>query len=462
MHTLIPFALSILLGISTVSAGQSAQAWVPPAPCPLCPSPHYVGPNNGTLVNSPLVPGKAFDRFIQVWLENTDFSVAASSPTFQKLAKQGVTMSSYLALTHPSEPNYIAAVSGDFWGLGDDRYFHVPDNITTIVDLLEQKNISWATYQENMPRTAHLGDFTQENYIDPSSGSSYTYFVRKHNPLGIHNSVVNDTSRAPRIRNFNDFAADLNASALPQWSFITPNLVNDAHDTSIDFVSQWLEWWLVPMLENDKFNTDRTLVLLTWDENENYAIRNNVFSLLLGKTVPKELHGTIDNTLYSHYSTLSTVEGNWGLDNLGRGDVNDTMSNVFDFVATSIKHTNTHTPLTSEPLTNLTQIFPGPLNPDMWIPFTAPPRNVSRFGGSTLVRPGLDWDVSVERAGMRPVRLAYEETPNAGFGDNIVFEHPTSSPPKSSGDTVAWYLANPTGYARCIFDALFQVLGVIG
>lgn len=39
-----------------------------------------------------------------------------------------------------------------------------------------------------------------------------------------------------------------------------------------------------------------------------------------------------DDTLYSHYSTISTVEGNWGLNNLGRGDVNATMGNVFEYV----------------------------------------------------------------------------------------------------------------------------------
>jgi len=39
-----------------------------------------------------------------------------------------------------------------------------------------------------------------------------------------------------------------------------------------------------------------------------------------------------DDTLYSHYSSISTVEGNWGLDNLGRGDVNKTLSNLFKCV----------------------------------------------------------------------------------------------------------------------------------
>jgi hypothetical protein len=32
--------------------------------------------------------------------------------------------------------------------------YHIPTNITTVVDLLEDKQVSWATYQENLPTDA--------------------------------------------------------------------------------------------------------------------------------------------------------------------------------------------------------------------------------------------------------------------------------------------------------------------
>lgn len=50
--------------------------------------------------------------------------------------------------------------------------------------------------------------------------------------------------------------------------FITPNLVDDAHDTTIDFTSDWLNFWLIPLLQNPKFNDNSTLILLTFDETE--------------------------------------------------------------------------------------------------------------------------------------------------------------------------------------------------
>lgn len=163
--------------------------------------------------------------------------------------------------------------------------------------------------------------FTQPNYLN-TSAPPYTYYVRKHNPHVVYDSITSVPSRLQRIRNFNDFAADLNASVIPQWNFITPNLVNDAHDTDIDFASDWLQFWLVPLLSNPAFNDNKTLIVLTFDETETYTINNRIYTLLLGGAVPQHLRGTTDDTYYTHYSTLSTVENNWGLGSLGRGDTN--------------------------------------------------------------------------------------------------------------------------------------------
>ncbi|KAI9450891.1 hypothetical protein BJY52DRAFT_155548 [Lactarius psammicola] len=49
----------------------------------------------------------------------------------------------------------MAAAGGDFWGCGDDNHHHVPSKrvtyISTSIDFLETKNISWASYQEYLP-----------------------------------------------------------------------------------------------------------------------------------------------------------------------------------------------------------------------------------------------------------------------------------------------------------------------
>lgn len=56
-------------------------------------------------------------------------------------------------------------------------FYALPLNVSTQVDLLEAHNISWATYQENMPFSGFSGDYAQKNYLDLSSKSPYTYYM---------------------------------------------------------------------------------------------------------------------------------------------------------------------------------------------------------------------------------------------------------------------------------------------
>jgi hypothetical protein len=200
-------------------------------------------------------------------------------------------------------------------------------------------------------------------------------------------------------RNFNDFADDVNANALPQWIFITPNLVNDAHDTDILFASQWLEFWLVPLLSDPNFNSKNTLILLTFDENERYDINNNVYSILLGGAVPQSLWGTKDDTYYTHYSSLSTVQANWALGSLGRQDTNKTVSNVFSLVANTTGYQNVNVTADQIPLTNLTGVFAGPLNAEQYVPFLAPNANaVGAGGGPVFIADGVNMDLNASTA----------------------------------------------------------------
>jgi hypothetical protein len=141
-------------------------------------------------------------------MENTDFAQAASQAVFRNLSTQGITLNGYYGVTHPSEPNYLAAAGGDFFGLATDIFEAVPTNMSTIVDLLDQKNISWSSYQENMP-TDGYGGFNYTNQAD-----KYTYYVRKHNPLIMYDSIATVPTRAARVRNFNDFAVDVRAHSI--------------------------------------------------------------------------------------------------------------------------------------------------------------------------------------------------------------------------------------------------------
>ncbi|KAK0629024.1 phosphoesterase family-domain-containing protein [Bombardia bombarda] len=278
------------------------------------------------------VKGAAFDRIVQIWLENQDYESCFNDTNMEWIASHGILLTNYFAVTHPSQPNYAAAVGGDTFGMDHDEFERLPANISTVVDLLDTKGISWGEYQEHQPYAGFQGmNFSnQDNYEDD--------YVRKHNPLVLFDSVANNASRVQQIKNFTSFYDDLKAEKLPQWSFLTPNMTNDAHDTNITFSAKWTRSFVEPLLANPYFMKN-TLLIVTFDENEVYTTDNRVFTVLLGGAIPKSLHGTVDAMYYNLYSTLSTVSVNWDLPSLGRWDCD---ANVLQLVANKTGYANTN------------------------------------------------------------------------------------------------------------------------
>lgn len=103
------------------------------------------------------VQGAVFDRIAIIWLENTDYEKAVGDPNLSALAKKGITLSNYFGVTHPSEPNYVASHGGDNFGMDNDDFNSINSNVSSIVDLLEAKGISWGAYQEDMPYSGFEG-----------------------------------------------------------------------------------------------------------------------------------------------------------------------------------------------------------------------------------------------------------------------------------------------------------------
>ncbi|KAI9732622.1 MAG: hypothetical protein M1834_003958 [Cirrosporium novae-zelandiae] len=301
------------------------------------------------------VKGLAFDRFIQIWLENIDYSSASGNVNQKYFASQGITLSNFFATTHPSEPNYCAAAGGDNFGMDNDDFNTVPANISTVADLLDTKGISWGEYQEHMPYPGFEG-FNYSNQVNFAND-----YVRKHNPLIFYDSVTQNKTRLSMIKNFTNFWDDLENKKLPQWSFMTPNMTNDGHDTTITYASKWERAFLDRLLNNTYF-MNNTLLLLTFDEDETYSRHNRIFSVLLGGAVPDHLKGTTDDTFYNHYSSLSTVEANWGLPSLGRWDCN---ANIFKLVSNKTGYVNYDVDTTH---LYFNESYPGPLSDDLYDP----------------------------------------------------------------------------------------------
>jgi hypothetical protein len=69
----------------------------------------------------------------------------------------------------------------------------VNKNVSTVVDLLEDKGISWGDYNEGLPYTGFEGF----EYDNPVEGN----YARKHNLLIRFNSITEDPDRLAKIKN---------------------------------------------------------------------------------------------------------------------------------------------------------------------------------------------------------------------------------------------------------------------
>ncbi|KAI9227813.1 MAG: phosphoesterase family-domain-containing protein [Piptocephalis tieghemiana] len=257
------------------------------------------------------VKGKWFDRIVIINLENTDYADAIVDPYLAQLARKGTLLSKYSAITHPSQPNYIAQIYGDVAGVTDDSLYNVPGK--SLADLLEAKGIPWKSYQEQYPEGAAC--YAEERTAD-------ALYQRKHNPWISMNNVRKNPEWCARIVPATRLDQDIDTGDVPQVVYYTPDMNNDGHDTSVPYMSAWLESFLTPKLTLPAF-TRRTLIVVTYDEREVYAGWNHVYTVLLGPAA-KALAGYEDPNPYDHYSLLRTIEENWSLGTLGRGDAKAT------------------------------------------------------------------------------------------------------------------------------------------
>ena len=290
-------------------------------------------------------------RIFIIQLENSAYTSVLANPYFANLASRGRLLNNYYAVTHPSQPNYIAEIAGDTF-VTDDSSHDLPQS--NLVDLLEGAGISWKTYQEDYPG--------QCSAVSSAAGGLY---ARKHNPFVSFDSVRTNPARCAKIVNASQLGLDITANTLPQYSFYVPNQNNDGHDTGIAYAADWLQGFLEPKLTNSNFMSG-TLIVVTFDEDD-HSQNNHVYTVLLGDMISA---GT-DSNSYNHYSLLRMVENNFGLATLGRNDASaNAIAIPFLSVATptntplpTTTATMTTTPSPTEPLSNTTSTATSAVTP---------------------------------------------------------------------------------------------------
>jgi phospholipase C len=247
---------------------------------------------------------KKIDRIMVVVLENTTFEMAKQQ-TFQKeLASRGAVLQNYFALTHPSQPNYIGMIAGDTMSVYDDKTVNLSG--TMLVDLLEKAGKTWKVYAEDYPGDA------KTCFLGKKSGP----YARKHIPQLNFTSVQKDPNRCAKVVNADSFASDVKNNALPNFVYYVPNLNNDGHDTTPTYADNALRKIFEPIV-NNKVLMERTLLIVTYDEDDSEGPRNQIFTTLIGGSIQP---GSKSTHKYDHYSLLRTIEEIFKLGSLDRND----------------------------------------------------------------------------------------------------------------------------------------------
>ena len=262
-----------------------------------------------------------FAHIFVIVFENRSIESTLANPYFKQLAARGAFLSNYHGVGHPSQPNYLAMLAGATL-VGDDGDHTLPQ--TNLVDRLEAAGLSWKAYEETYPGSCFAGSWSG----DPIGG----LYARKHNPFISFDNIRTNPRRCAQIVNASALAADIAANRLPAFSFYTPNQNNDGHDRPLDVAARWLQGFIEPKLADPNFATG-TLVVIVFDESDVTTAGpadNHVYGLLLG---PKVHAGSSDGARYTHYSILRTVEDNFGLATLNRGDATELPFGLCNFTA---------------------------------------------------------------------------------------------------------------------------------
>ena len=221
---------------------------------------------------------------------------SAKAPYMNSLAAQGASFSTFYALHHPSQPNYLELFSGSAQGVTDDHClgtFAAP----SLGGELIKKGFTFRGYSEGLPGS------------DPLKCKLGKY-ARKHCPWV-------DFSDVPAEANlpFSRFPTDFND--LPTVSFVIPNLDNDMHDGSIQQADLWLKNNLDAYVQWAKSND--SLLILTWDEDNKHSPhdtdpkkgQNRIPTILVGQMVKAGV--VVSDRTYTHWDLLRTLEEMYGV-----------------------------------------------------------------------------------------------------------------------------------------------------
>lgn len=237
-------------------------------------------------------------KYVQlVIFENESYDDVIGSPQapyITGLSKTWANMTQSFAITHPSEPNYLALFSGSTQGVSSDQC-PVSFSVQSLGSELLKAKISFTGYAESMPYNGYTGCMAV-----PDTLPSGWLYMRKHVPWPDFTKIPGSVSIV--------YPGPLKKPP-SLFTWITPNMCNDMHDCAISTGDKWAKKNLPKLIAWDQANNG--VLILTFDENDG-SPGNQIPTILIGNVNPGQYSQTIN-----HYSVLRTIEDIFGLKHLG-------------------------------------------------------------------------------------------------------------------------------------------------
>jgi hypothetical protein len=231
----------------------------------------------------------AYDHIVVVIDENTAYESvngSSSAPYLNSLGNAGAKMTQSFAVTHPSEPNYLALYAGSTFGIADDNCRTTLSG-PSLGTQLTGAGKTFIGYAENLDADGSTTCVTADSQ-----------YKSKHAPW------AEMTGNAQFGHKYSEFPTDF--TQLPNVSFVIPNMCDDMHDCSITTGDTWLKNNLDAYAQWAK--THNSLLITTFDEDDD-AHGNHIFTTLTGQGVTP---GAYSQAL-DHYGVLGLIEDSMGM-----------------------------------------------------------------------------------------------------------------------------------------------------
>lgn len=258
-------------------------------------------------------PPATYASVVWIWMENRSYNQvigSATMPHLNTLARRcGIATNSH-GVTHPSLPNYLAAVSGSTGGVVTDcGPAACPQRRTTLFDQLAAAHKSWRTYAQGMRTNC-------------STVSTYPY-APKHNPA-VYFPALRASCRVADVPLGTPTAGPLRSALvtgkMPSFAFVVPGLCDDGHDCPNANPDTWVATWLPRMLASPQYVAGKMLIVITYDEGSGGSsgqscVTSSASGCRIATVViaPTTRPGTRSSTSFSHYSLLRTTEDVLGI-----------------------------------------------------------------------------------------------------------------------------------------------------